>query len=733
MYSKLLINLTFFFCSIAIHAQIKGLVQGLNASSVEILAGTKIKLLRAKTGTSTNESGTFEIALPKILPDTLVFFYPGYYPDSIIVDKKDRFIALNIILKAEVHFGEITVDGKKFTHGISKMKTLHVEEITAGELRKAACCNLSESFETNASVDVNFTDAVSGAKKIQMMGINGVYTQIQLENIPYLRGLESSFGLNSLPGTWIESIQITKGTGNVVNGYESMAGLINLELKKPSEMERLFVNAYQNRFGRSEVNVNGGQIINKKWSSGTFAHASTVLGNIDENNDGFRDIPMGDNFALTNRWAFQGEKMEAQLGINVNHERKMGGQNVYLRENPVGYGVLINSRHADIFAKTGFFMKKPMRSFGVIYNLKYQDIEGQFGNRLFAGTEKRGYVNALYEDIIGTSDHKIKVGSSFVVTQITQNNDSINDNRNEIVPGAFVEYTYGGSRLNTVVGARMDYHNLFGWQFCPRVHAKYTLTETTDLRFTAGRGWRVPNYIIDNVSLLASSKNWIAPTEILPEISWNFGGSIVQEFTLFKRKASFSIDLYRTFFEQQLIIDRDEDPSKVVFKNLDSPSISNSLQAEVAINPLKNLEIRIAGKYLDVKTILDGRFQQQIMLPKYRGFVNVAYKSKNKRWEYDFTCSIFGKSRLPIEKPGDPESFSPSYPMINTQLTHVYKRMDFYLGIENLTNFRQLRPVVDPLNPFGSDFDATCVWGPITGTNVYIGLRYAILRKKIKK
>ena len=257
-------------CSILIttlNAQIKGLVQGLNSSSTEVLVGAKITFLRANTGTKTLENGTFELALPKSLPDTLVFFYPGYYPDSIIVTKKDRFVSLNIMLKAEVHFGEITVDGKKNTHGISKMKTLHVEEITAGELRKAACCNLSESFETNASVDVNITDAVSGAKKIQMMGLNGVYTQIQLENIPYLRGLESSYGLNTLPGTWIESIQITKGTGNVVNGYESMAGLINLELKKPTEMERLYVNAYQNRFGRSEVNVNAGQVINKKWST----------------------------------------------------------------------------------------------------------------------------------------------------------------------------------------------------------------------------------------------------------------------------------------------------------------------------------------------------------------------------------------------------------------------------------------------------------------------------------
>jgi outer membrane receptor for ferrienterochelin and colicins len=730
---KLILTLCCLFLLTTLNAQIKGLVQGLNSSSTEILVGAKITLLHANMGTKTNEEGVFELVLPKSLPDTLVFFYPGYYPDSIVLYKKDRFIALNILLKAEVLFGEITVEGKKATHGISKMKTLHVEELTAGELRKAACCNLSESFETNASVDVNITDAVSGAKKIQMMGINGVYTQIQLENTPYLRGLESSFGLNTIPGTWVESIQITKGTGNVVNGYESMAGLINLELKKPNEMERLYVNAYQNRFGRSEVNVNAGQVINKKWSTGSFVHASAVYGNIDENKDGFRDLPMGNNLSFLNRWKYQGDKMEAQIGLNLYRDQKMGGQTSFLRDNPVGYGVIINSRHADIIAKTGFFMKKPMRSIGVIYNLKYQDIEGKFGNRIFSGTEKRGYINTLYEDILGTSDHKIKLGASLVMLQILQEADSIIDKRTEIVPGAFAEYTYSIARLSCVLGTRIDYHNLYGWQFVPRIHAKYSITPTTDFRITAGKGWRVPNYIIDNVSLLASSKQWVTPSEVRPEISWNFGGSLVQEFKLFKRKASITIDAYRTFFVNQLIIDRDENPNKVVFNNLSSPSISNSFQTELSINPLKNLEIRIAYKLLDVKAMLDGKFQQQIMLPKHRGFINVAVKSKNKRWEYDLTCTAFGKSRLPTIDVNLPIRYSPSYPMINTQITHVFKNWDFYLGVENLTNFTQKTPVVDPTNPFGNNFDATNVWGPIIGTNIYAGIRYSILRKKIKK
>ncbi|MEY3424701.1 MAG: hypothetical protein RL679_59, partial [Bacteroidota bacterium] len=344
----------FLLLSVPVFSQMKGIVFGTNDKGKAPIFGAKLKLLQAKIGTITSDEGTFELILPKILPDTLVISAFGYYSDTILIDKKDRFISLEINLFSDKLLPEVLVEIRRETHGISRLKTLHVEEINSGELRKAACCNLSESFETNASVDVNITDAVSGAKKIQMMGLDGVYTQIQLENIPYLRGLESSFGLNSLPGTWIESIQITKGTGNVVNGYESMAGLVNLELKKPAEMEKFFANGYLNAFGRAEVNVNAGQILSKRWSTGSFAHASGMFGDMDNNNDGFRDVPKGTNFAILNRWAYQGKKMEAQFGLNGYLDQKNGGQTGFSRSVQDGkYGVQLDSKHMDLFAKTG--------------------------------------------------------------------------------------------------------------------------------------------------------------------------------------------------------------------------------------------------------------------------------------------------------------------------------------------------------------------------------------------
>ena len=731
------------FCCITniVNAQIKGLIQGADGSQKKPIYGAKIKLLQAKTGAVSREDGTFELVLPKELPDTLVISAFGYNPDTLIVSKKDRFTALNILLYSDKLLPEILIEYRKNGHSISRLKTLHVEELTAIELRKAACCNLSESFETNASVDVNITDAVSGAKKIQMMGLDGVYTQIQMENIPYLRGLESAFGLSSLSGTWIESIQITKGTGNVVNGYESMAGLVNLELKKPDEMEKIYLNVYQNIFGRSEFNFNKGIILNPKWSTGFLAHVSSTYGNIDRNKDAFRDLPTGDNTAFMNRWAYKGKKMEAQFGINFYRDRKVGGQTSFFRNkenqvDTVNYGVLINSKHIDIYGKTGFFGKRPMQSLGIVYNIKHQEIDGFFGLKNFSGLEKRGYINVIYDDIIGTSDHKIKVGTSFVAIDISQKADTLSQKRMELVPGIFAEYTYTGRRLTGVFGSRYDYHSIFREQFSPRVHLKYLLSEMTDLRFTAGKGWRVPNFIIDNISLLASSKQWIAPSETKPEISWNIGGSLVHEMKIFERKASISLDFYHTRFENQLIVDRDDAINAIVFSNLKNSSFSNSFQTEFSFSLIKNLDIRLAYKFLDVQAKYGNEMRQQVMIPRQRGFVNIAYITRNKRWEYDFTCSVFSPSRLPIQRDFSNDTLlisdmkSPTYAMINAQITHIYKKFDFYLGGENLTNSTQKNPIIDAANPFGSKFDATNIYMPITGINIYVGIRYAIAKNK---
>lgn len=708
------------------YAQIKGVVRGADTLQTAPLKNVKITLLRAGTTVYSNEDGSFEILLGKQSPDTLLFVAKGYRTDRLVVTRADRFAALNVVLVSGQLVREIVVSGGKDAHGISKLKTLHVEELTSAEFRKAACCNLSESFETNATVDVSMSDAISGAKKIQLLGLDAVYTQLQFENIPFLRGLESAFGMGVIPGTWLESIQITKGTGSVVNGYESMAGLVNLEFKKPKDLPQLYLNAYQNRFGRTELNLHSGQQLNERWHMGLFLSGATIYGNLDHNQDGFKDQALTQSFNLLQRFSYQGKKMEAQLGIQAYVDDKTGGQMSFNKQNPVGYGMALQSQHLSAFSKTGFFGKRPGQSLGVITNVKVQDLDGFFGLRAFQGKERRLYLNAIYDDIIGSSDHKIKMGASFLALRILQyagqpsGGAQLGLTRTEIVPGVFAEYTYSGNRLSAVIGARYDQHNLAGGQFSPRAHLKYALTPQLDLRLTSGRAWRMPNFVVDNLSLLASSKTWIANQTLQPEISWNIGASLVQGFSFKKRKGSISLDAYHTRFSQQLVADRDSIFEMVVFKNLADNSVATVIQTEFAYEIVRGLDLRLAYKFQDVRALYNGAFQNQVLVPRQRYFVNLAYQTRNKRWAYDLTYSRYSAVRLPHHGHSTP------WALLNAQVTRNWKKLEFYLGGENLLNFTQHAPIIDAANPFGPNFDATQVWAPIMGWNAYLGLRFTL-------
>jgi len=723
---KITLFIAALFWSALAFGQIRGVVQGADSVQTKPLKNVKITLLGAGTTVFSNEDGTFEILLGKQNPDTLLFVAKGYRPDRLVVTRSDRFLALNVVLISGQLVQDIVVNGQKQPHGISKMKTLHVEELTSAEFRKAACCNLSESFETNATIDVSMSDAISGAKKIQMLGLDAVYTQLQFENIPFLRGLESAHGMSVIPGTWLESIQITKGTGSVVNGYESMAGLVNFEFKKPQEMPRLGINAYQNRFGRTELNLQGGQQLNERWHMGLFASGATIYGNIDHNQDGFRDQALSNTFNLLQRFSYQGPRMEAQLGVQAYSDNKFGGQTTYTRVQPIGYGMELASEHLSLFSKTGFFGKKPAQSLGIIAQLKFQNMSGLYGLRTFMGTERRAYLNAIYDDIIVSADHKIKAGASFQYLSLSQwagqpfGTQVVGSERIEWVPGVFAEYAYSGNRLSAVVGARFDQHNLAGAQFSPRAHLKYALSPQLDLRLTGGRAWRLPNFVADNLSLLASSKTWIADQALLPEISWNVGASLVQGFSFKKRKGSLSLDAYHTRFSQQLVADRDTLSGAVVFKNLQNNSLATVIQAEFSYAVLKGLDLRLAYKFQDVRALFDGTLQTQVLLPRQRLFANMAYQTRNKRWNYDLTYSRYSAVRLPQGGQGSP------WGLLNAQVTRNWKALELYAGGENLLNVMQHHPIVGVQDPFGENFDATEIWSPIMGWNVYLGLRYTI-------
>lgn len=715
---------------------IHGMVyEKLSDDSPEPLIGASVYWQGTNDGTVTDIDGFFELPPAEGSP-FLIVSYIGYEPDTIDMTGQ-QLVAISLLANNVID--DVTITYKKKSTQISFIDPLKVETITQKELFKAACCSLSESFETNPSLDVSFTDAVTGTRKIQMLGLAGPNVQVMRENMPYVRGIASLYGFEYTPGPWISSIQLNSGTGSVVNGPESITGQINVEVKKPENSEKLFVNLYANEAQRLEANVNSAFQVNDHWSTGVLAHASSRKKKLDRNDDGFYDSPIGEQVFVMNRWKYSNTEsgIQGQFGVKGTFLDKQSGQ----PEDVVGaWTAPIKTNRLEGWAKIGkVFPSNPLRSIGLQLSGSTHDQKASFGHRRYDATHQTLYANLIYQTIIGDPDKKLKVGASIIHDDIQEELSEATYDRQETMPGVFAEYNQSfGDKVSMVLGIRADNHNLFGAFITPRFHLRYSPEETTSIRIAAGRGSRTASIFAENIGLFASNRAIVIqgtdnslPYGLNQEIANNIGGSITKEFTVNSRSMIFSLDYYYTAFEQQIVVDYDQDVQAVNFYNLDGKSFSHSFQAQLDYELVHGVDMRLAYRFNDVELDYATGRRARELVPRHRAFVNIG-ADLGKGWSWDGTLTWQGSQRLPITA-SSPAEFrraerSPDFYLFNSQISKSFdNRVDFYLGGENLFNYRQDNPIVSVDNPSSEFFDSSMVWGPIMGRNVYVGMRYTLL------
>lgn len=744
---RYIIVLSVFLTPVAVQAQrVEGKVFEAASNGKEPLEGANVVWAGTVNGTVTDAEGYFSLPLNG-KDHLLVFSYVGYQNDTLHVHKPGT---LEVILKSEQTLDGVVIRGNSVS--MDRLSPIQNEIITSRALAKAACCNLSESFETNASISVSYSDAVTGSKQIQMLGLSGTYIQTVSENIPSIRGLATTFGLNFIPGTWIQAIDIGKGAGSVVNGYEAMTGQINVELQKPDISEKLYLNGYVNNFGRTELNLNLAHKLNERWSTGILSHASTLQNRIDKNKDGFLDLPLYTQYNLINRWKYQSDKWSTQFGVKALKENRLGGQAGFekeMRGSDQVYGFGADIKRYEVFGKIArMFPDKPYKGIGLIMNASDHKQDSYFGQTPYNGRQKTLYGNLIYQSIFGNTNHSYKTGISYLLDDYYERYKDTVMTRTESVPGVFFEYTYNHlDKFVMVAGARADHHNMFGTQFTPRFHLKYSPDVNTTFRASAGKGFRVANPLAEYYGNLVSSREVIFQEQIRPEVSWNYGVSATREFFVGEMRGSLVIDYYRTDFENQLVADMEtsysdteQSPGKLKFYNLDGKAFANSFQAEVNLEPLKRLEVKLAYRYFDVKQSMKAETGHTLLMPrmmtsKDRILFNAGYALPYDKWKFDLTVQWNGKKRMPYLGPRDvheghegwvSDVMAPSFYNVNAQVTRTFVNWDIYLGGENLTNFRQMDPILNAHDPFGYKFDGGMAWGPVTGRMVYLGFRYKI-------
>lgn len=692
-----------------------------------------------------DENGVFTLDAEGVYPVEIIVRFVGYYSDTLRVPDATP---MQVKLRSASQLKEAEVTATRQTTEISTLQPRNIELLNEGEILKAACCNLSESFETNPSVDVNYTDAVTGAKEIQLLGLSGLYTQMLGEAIPTLRGMANSFGLMYVPGSWMESIQISKGAGSVSSGYEGITGQINIEYKKPLKPQPLLhLNVYADAFGRGEINTIFTKSLNKKWSYMLMGHASGLQQKVDHNDDRFLDMPLYRQINIYNRLHFNsGKRLEGQFGIKAMAEERQGGSMSFDPEEDKlttnAYGIGINTRRAEAYGKLGkVFPGKPNKSMGLQLSGIIHDQDAYFGLRTYNGQQSSLYLNALYMDILGNTDHKFKTGVDFKYDYFSENVDDSAFTREEIVPGVHFEYTFGcpDSKFGAIAGARLDYHNLFGVLWTPRVNLKYNFTDEMILRASLGKGYRTPNVYADNIGLFVSSKELVLLEAIQMEEAWNGGLNFTTRFKWWRREASLMLDAYRTVFVNQWITDQFSSSDAVYFYNLRGNSTANSLQATFTYEPMLGFTTKFAWRFDDVRTdYLEFKDITKPLIARNKFLVNMAYQTPSEKWRFDATLQWEGPKNLPMaaghmhgaDDHATEISESPSFYQLMAQITRVFKVWEVYVGAENLLNYTQHQVILGTENPFGNNFDATQVWGPVMGTRIYAGLRLNIQSKK---
>lgn len=746
------------------------------------LAGASVYWADTTIGTSVDADGNFILHHVKGY-DRLVATYLGYMNDTLRVDAHSAQVEF-VLHDERLGIEQVVVEGQQRGNFVKQDGVIKGEMISFAGLTKLACCNLAESFENSASVTVGYSDAISGARQIKMLGLAGTYTQILDESRPIMRGLSSPYGLNYTPGMWLNSIQVSKGVASVAAGHDAITGQINLEHRKPTDSERLFVNLYLDDQLRPEINLTAAIPLtdDKSLSTIVMLHGSmdTDVRRMDHNHDLYRDLPRANQINVANKWLYSAPSgLQIRWGWKLVQEARLGGMLDYqdtqsMRDDMLArwddatsqplYGSHIRNRNANAYLKIakpiGASIYNPdtqteLRSnVAFVADFDHFDEGAYFGLNDYNGNENTLSANLMYNRYF-TPRSSAVVGAQARLSDYREglvNRTPWIDNqigeyrfdRNENEAGAYVEYTYSvADRLSLVAGIRGDYNTFYDrFMVTPRGHIKWSLTGSTVLRASAGMGYRSTNVITDNIGMMATGRQIIFESGRAGfdfdsfdrmEKALTAGGSLTQTFRMGgDGNASLSIDYFRTEFYSSVVVDQEWSTRQINIYSCDGPSHTDTYQLDFSWTPVQRFDIFATFRYSDSRMTIvrpDGTTVgvERPLVSRYKTLLNLQYATRFRRWVFDATAQLNGPSRIPSQT-GDPAGalLSPAYPIFFAQVTHKMSRLDIYLGCENIADYRQHDPILNYDAPYSAGFNSMNVWGPLMGRKFYVGLRLNI-------
>lgn len=725
--------------SLTVQAQVSGTVKD---QAGEPIIGANVFWKNISGGVATREDGTFSISKPDKSNHLIVSFI-GYENDTIQVN--DKKAVLDVVLREGMELSEVQIVSRKLSTLKLRSSVMNEEIITSDELCRAACCNLGESFVTNPSVDVSYSDAATGAKQIKLLGLSGTYVQMLTENIPNYRGAASPYGLGYVPGPWMHSIQVSKGISSVKNGYEALTGQINVEFKKPQlpEADWVSANLFASTTNRYEANADATVKLSKRWSTSLLAHYENETKAHDGNDDGFADIPRIEQYNFWNRWAYMGDHYVFQAGIKALDESRKGGQ-VSHSGVPAAdrYEIDIDTRRYEAFTKNAYiFNKEKNTNLALILSGTLHNQDALYGRKIYNVDQSNAYASLMFETKF-TKEHNLSAGFSYNYDGYDQHYRLTNNAETpltkafarESVGGAYAQYTFNlDNKFVLMAGLRGDHSSEYGFFVTPRAHIKYNPNDFVHFRLSAGKGYRTNHVLAENNYLMASSRKVSIADHLDQEEAWNYGASISGYIPLFGKTLNLNLEYYYTDFLKQVVVDMDTNPHEVAFYNLDGRSYSQVFQVEATYPFFQGFSLTAAYRWTDAKTTYNHQLMEKPLTGKYKSLVTASYQTPLGLWQFDATWQMNGGGRMPnpytlADGTSSWDARYKGFSQLSAQVTRYFRRWSIYIGGENLTNFKQKNPIIDAADPWGDRFDSTMIWGPVHGAKGYIGVRFNLAR-----
>uniref|UniRef100_UPI0040579F15 TonB-dependent receptor n=1 Tax=Alistipes sp. TaxID=1872444 RepID=UPI0040579F15 len=761
----------------------------IDAESGQPLIGASLYWKNTTAGATTATDGSFSIKRVSGF-ETLVVDYIGYDIVEMMMDDRDKNNITIELKPSAVDIDEVVVEGQQRGNYAKSSGITRQEQISFAGLCKMACCSLAESFENSASVTVGYSDAISGARQIKMLGLAGTYTQILDENRPIMQGAGAAYGLSYTPGMWLNSIQVSKGVASVTAGHEAITGQINLEHRKPTDDERFFLNLYFDSELRPEINISSAIPLtpDKGLSTVIMAHGSLDTATHDMNHDGFVDMPKANQINIANKWLWQNAGgVQLRWGWKVVNENRVGGALGYksdlydeMLSNPLAtpYGSKIHNRNINAYAKLGIpvgyertFTGDPedavQNNVAMILDYDNYLTDSYFGVNTVDVVENAFRFNATYAHYFtqrsslnaGVSTYARLMDNNYLQRSVTESGDIVDKwpfagKSTLIEPGVFAEYTYNiEEKFSLVVGLRGDYSMIDGQYYytsdknkgqflvTPRSHIRWSITPRTTLRASAGMGYRRQNLVTDNIWMMTTSRDikFAGLTDDM-EAAATFGGSLSQTFRLAgDDQTTISFDYFRTQFFNTMVFDQETADNTILIYNSRGKSFTDNYQVDFNWTPFRGFDLFATFRYTNAKMTVerDGKeiLVERPLTSRYKGLINIQYAVS--RWVFDVTAQLNGPVRLPelegdmvaaVENP----SLSPIYPMFFAQVSYKMSNLTLYLGCENIANYVQghnghgQAPILGSDAPYAPGFNSSAVWGPLMGRKFYIGLRLNI-------